>query len=424
MGKTIVEKILARACGREEVSVGEYIRVRGDRPVVMGGDGTGKGLPQLRQIGATKLFDPTIVRIVTGHAGAGGPNIKIGETRRRMRVWAREMGIPDENVLDLGRQGVEHIVSAERCWVLPGTVYLSIANGHTSNMGALGAYAVGLSYEAASYLVTGSSWTQVPETAKIVLTGTLGKGVFARDACEYVIGQLGPRGTPGQVMEWSGPVVDHLSQNARFTLCANALFTSARTCIINPDDTTIDYVKARTSEPFEPILSDPDAEYAKAHQFDLSGLEPQVVPPPERTKVFPVSKYEGIRIDRGYIGSCANGRIEDMRAAAQVLKGRKVHRNVQLNITPGSTDVYRQCMREGILDVFVEAEVCIPAPSCGMCSGGSNTPLGDGEICMSTGTCNYAGRMGSDKAQIYLASPATVAASAVAGRIADPRDHF
>lgn len=244
----------------------------------------------------------------------------------------------------------------------------------------------------------------------------------ARDVCESVIGQLGPTGTPGHVMEWTGSLVDHLGMDSRFALCANAIFTGAWTAIINPDKTTIDYVKSCTDEPFDPVVSDPDAGFAKTFRFDMSNLEPQIVPPPKRTDVFPVSKYQGTKIDWGFIGTCANGRLEDMRIAAQILKGRQIHPGVVLNITPGSTNVYKQCIREGIMEVFAEAGACIAVPCCGMCLSGANTPLGAGNVCISTGTCNYPGRMGSNKAQIYLGSPATVAASAVAGEITDPRD--
>lgn len=420
MGKNIVEKILARASGRDEVSVGEYIRISSNRPTKLRGESAGKGSLRYRDL--KKVVNPKLIKIVDGHSGVGGLGKKIGDVRVEMRQWAKEMGIPDENIINLGRAGVEHIISGENCWPLPGSIYFSVANGHTSALGALGAFAVSLSYESGAYIVTGSSWAQVPETTRLEITGTLSKGVTARDVCEYVIGQIGPTGTPGHVMEWAGPLIDHMGMDARFTVCANALFTGAWTAIINPDETTINYVKSCTDEPFDPMASDPDASYAKTFQFDISKLEPQVVPPPNRTDVFPVSKYQGTKIDWGFIGSCANGRLDDMRIAAQVLKGRQIHHKVVLNITPGSTNIYKQCIREGILEVFAEAGACIAAPCCGMCYGGSNTPLGAGNVCISTGTCNYPGRMGSDKAQIYIGSPATVAASAVAGEITDPRN--
>jgi 3-isopropylmalate/(R)-2-methylmalate dehydratase large subunit len=254
------------------------------------------------------------------------------------------------------------------------------------------------------------------------LTGSAKNGVYSRDVYEYVLGQIGPTGTPGQVIKWDGDYVADLDMDERFTLCANALFSSAWTALIEPDRTTLDYVRSRTNDSFTPLYSDPDAEYAQQRVFDVSSISPQIVPPPERTHVYPVSTYQGKRISHGFIGTCANGRLEDMRVAARILKGKKVHPDVLLNITPASTAIYRQCIQEGILETFVEAGAFLPPPACGMCVAGANMPLGDGDVCLSSGTCNYPGRMGSDKAEIYLSSPATVAASAVAGCITDPRN--
>lgn len=420
MGKTITEKILARASGRNAVSVGEYIQITSDRPTKLRGESAGKGSVRYRDL--KKVAKPHLIKIVDGHSGVGGGNKKIGDVRVVIRQWAKEVGIPDENIINLGRAGVEHVISGERCWPLPGSVYFSVTNGHTSALGALGAFAVSLSYETGAYIVTGTSWAQVPETTKLEISGALSPGVTARDVCEYVIGQLGPTGTPGHVMEWTGPLIDAMNMDARFTVCANAIFTGAWTAVINPDKTTLSYVQSCTDDSFEPMVSDADASYAQTFRFDISKLEPQIVPPPKRTDVFPLSKYQGTKVDWGFLGSCANGRMEDMRIAAKILKGRQIPSHVVLNITPGSTNVYKQCLREGILEIFAEAGACIATPCCGMCGLGSNTPLGAGNVCISTGTCNYPGRMGSPKAQIYLGSPATVAASAVAGEITDPRN--
>lgn len=420
-GKSIIQKILARAASREKVSNGEYIIVRSNRPVTLCGDVMARGPDQMLQIGAQKVFDPKLIKIVVGHVGAGGHS-SIGESRRKFRRWAEAMGIPRENFLDLGQQGVEHIVAGEQCWALPGEVYFSITNGHTTALGALGGVAITLSYESGAYLVKGFSWIQVPEVARFTLTGKTKGGVYPRDVYEYILGQIGSTGTPGQVILWDGDYVTGLDMDSRFTLCANALFSSAWTAIIEPDNVTLDYVRSRSKESFTPLYNDPDAEYAQHRVFDISNIEPQIVPPPKRHLVYPVSDFEGTKITQGFIGACTNGRLEDMRIAAKILKGRKIHPDVILNITPGSVSVYRQCLDEGILEVFVDAGVFIPPPACGQCAAGANTPLGDDDICISSGTCNYPGRMGSYKAQIYLGSPATVAASAVAGYITDPRN--
>jgi 3-isopropylmalate/(R)-2-methylmalate dehydratase large subunit len=420
--KNVVQKILARAAGKDEVSTGEYVIARSNRPVTLCGDTMARGPWQMVETGARKVFDPSKIKIVVGHVGAGGHSAT-GDLRRKFRQWAEDVGIPRENILDLGQQGVEHIVAGEECWALPGEVYFSITNGHTTSLGALGGFAVTLSYESGAYLVKGYSWIQVPEMARFTLKGKAQPGVYARDIYEYILGQIGPTGTPGQVIKWDGEYIDNLGMDGRFAMCANALFSSAWTALVEPDQITLDYVRARTKDPFTPLRSDPDAEYAQQRTFDVSVIEPQIVPPPERTHVYPVSAYEGKKISRGHIGTCANGRMEDMRVAAQILKGRKVHPDVVLNITPGSTAVYKQCLKEGVLETFVDAGVFLPPPACGQCCAGANTPLADGDVCLSSGTCNYPGRMGSYKSEIYLCSPRTVAASAVAGCVTDPR-HF
>jgi 3-isopropylmalate/(R)-2-methylmalate dehydratase large subunit len=420
--KNVVQKILARAAGKDEVATGEYVTVRSNRPVTLCGDLFERGPGQMIRTGARRVFNPALIKIVVGHTGAGGPRT-IGESRRKFRHWAEAIEVPAENFLDLGRQGVEHIVAAEQCWALPGEVYFSVANGHTATLGALGGLPIPLSYESGAYLIKGFTWIQVPEVARFTLTGKPRYGVYARDIYEYILGQVGPTGTPGQVIVWDGDYVSGLEMDGRFTVCANALFSSAWAALVEPDQVTLDYVRARTKEPFTPLKSDPDAEYATHRFFEVSAVDPQIVPPPKRHLVYSVSEFEGTKITRGHVGSCTNGYMEDMRVAARILKGRKVHPDVILNITPGSVSIYKQCLAEGVLEIFLDAGSFIAPPSCGQCSLGANTPLGSDDVCISSGTCNYPGRMGSPGAQIYIGSPATVVASAVAGYITDPR-HF
>ncbi len=421
MGKTIAEKILAKASGRAEVSPGEYIQVAPTRPVTLGWQ-MDRGAGQFEALGATRVYNPKLVNIVHGHYGVTASH-RMTEVREEVIKWSQKLGIPRCNIYDLGRQGVEHVLSAERGWALPGEVFVEVVNGHTSALGALGAFAFTLSYESGAFLATGKTWIQVPETVKFNLTGRPTKGVTARDVFEYVLARVGGAGAPGQVMEWTGPVVDAMEMDGRFTLCCGALFTGAWTAIVNPDEKTLEYVRARTRKRFKPVTSDADASFAKVYKFSVSRIEPQVVAPPKRDTARPVSELEGTRINRGFIGSCFNGRLEDMRIAAAILKGKRVHPKVVLNITPGTMSIYRQCLREGLIEIFAEAEATVPPPACGMCSG-SNTPLGGGDVCLSTGTCNYAGRMGSREADIYLGSPATVAASCIEGRITDPRNYL
>ena len=272
-------------------------------------------------------------------------------------------------------------------------------------------------------MMTGKTWLRVPESVKFIIKGRLPKGVYARDVFEYVLGQIGPSACPGMVMEWVGPLIDEMDIDARITLTDLALFTGAWTGIINPDEKTIEYVRARTKEPFEPLVSDEDAEYAKVFEFDISKLVPQTVPPPKRYIVKPVTELEGTPVNRGFVGSCANSRITDLRLAAQILKGQKLDPEVILNITPGTVKIYQEAIKEGLIDTFIEAGCLIASPNCGMCWA-ANTPLAEGDVCVSTGTCNYPGRMGSHDAEIYLGNPALVAASCIEGQIVDPRKYL
>ena len=418
MGKTITEKILAGASGRPEVSPGDFLEdISAQNPITSGG--MGDRVKQWAELGADSVFDPLQINIVDGHTGATASHAT-QTARANTKEWAKMVGIPQENIYDYSRAGVEHVVAANHAWALPGTLFLQNMNGHTSTLGALGAFAVPLSHGGVHYLITGKTWIQVPASAKFNITGKLPEGVFARDIFEYVLGQIGGAGCSGHVMEWVGPVIDSMGMDGRFTLCCHALFTGAWTGIVNPDKTTTDYVTSRTDRSFTPLLSDSNAEFDLTFDFDVSNLVPHVVPGPERDNVHTVLDTEGEPINRGFIGSCSNGYMDDLRVAAKVLKGRKVKPGVQLNITPGSHEIYRQALKEGLIETFADAEVMVVPPNCGMCWG-ANTPLNAGETVVSSSTCNYRGRMGSRDGHIILMSPATVAASCVEGKITDPR---
>jgi 3-isopropylmalate/(R)-2-methylmalate dehydratase large subunit len=422
VGNTITEKILAKASGRAEVAAGEYVEVTTPCPTVIAPHSAmDKGAGLILDWG-DRVFDPGRVKIVDGHYGATASH-NAAENRRWMREWARSMGIPEGNIYDLGRQGIENMVAVEHCWPLPGTCYFQGVNGHISTAGALGAFASALSYGTAAYLLTGKTWAKVPRSVKLVLHGTPPEGTCPRDVSEYVLGQLGPSGAVGMVLEWTGPYIDELSMAGRFSICSQALFTGAWTAIMNPDRRTLMYVSERTAEPFEPLVSDPGVEYARMFEFDVSSIEPQMVPPPKRHVVRPVRELEGVPVNRGFIGSDANAWIDDLRMAARVLRGRKIRRDVILNITPGTVTILKQALDEGLIRVFVEAECVVPTPNEGM-EWGANTPLARGDVCIATGQTNYPGRMGSNEAEIYLANPATVAASCVEGKIVDPRRYL
>ncbi len=420
MGKTISEKILAKAAGKEEVSPGDYVFVSSPNPVP-GGMGRGESLEWLG-ITKEKLFDVNRIVYIDDHPGATHYGHMV-ERRKATLKWAKEVGLPKSNIFILGRGGIGHVVSAERCWALPGTIYLSNTNGHTTTLGGLGAFAVTLSAEGTAYFATGITWLRVPKTIKFNITGKLQDGVMARDVFEHTLADVGPAGCPYMVQEWTGPVIDHMSIDGRLALCCNALFSGAKTGIVNPDKKTVEYCKSRTTKDFEPLVSDSDAVFAKVLNYDVTDLEPQIVPPPKRTTARPINEFRDIKVNRGLIGSCANSRIEDMRIAARILKGNKLKFDFRLNITHGSVGVLKQSVQEGLYEIFIDAGAELPMPCCGMCFG-QNTPLYEGDVCISTGTCNYNGRMGSMDARIYIGNPATVAASAIEGKITDPRRYL
>ena len=422
MGKTITEKILAKAAGRRDVSPGDYIEVGSRCPTPMGNAGSLRGGVEFCAEWKVGVFDPRLIRIVDGHLGATASH-NAARSRMSARKWAKVVGIPDENIYSLGRSGIENMFSAERAWALPGEVYLQAVNGHSSGSGALGAFATTLSYGRGEYFMTGKTWMRVPRSIKIVVNGDFPAGTCARDLFEHFLSQIGPTGAAGAALEWTGPVINDLSMGERFSLCSLAIFTGAWTAIINPDQKTLDYVRARTNEVFEPQLSDPDSRYAKVFELDVGRLEPQVVPPPKRHLVKSIKELAGTPINRGFIGSDAASWIEHLRMAARLLKGRKIHPRVVLNITPGTTKILRQALDEGLISAFIDAECVVPTPNEGM-EWGANTPLSADEVCIASGQTNYPGRMGSEEAQIYLANPMTVAASCLEGKITDPRKYL
>lgn len=373
---------------------------------------------EMKNLGA-KIWNPNKIIVTFDHSGS---SIAAASARATFRKFAREQGIPPENFFDLGRQGITHQLAAERGYALPGTVHIS-HDTHAIMLGALGAYAVSLGYELPAYLITGETWLRVPESIKVKVSGDIPSGVMARDLFEWLLGEIGPDGAVYQAMEFVGPTIDAMSIDGRLTICDLVLFMGAVTGIVNPDKKTIDYVKARTTVPFEPLRSDPDAGYADSLDFDVSKLEPQVAVPPKRHTVKPISEVKGVEIDQAFVGSCADGRMEDLRMVAKILRGRKIHPRVKFNIGPASMEVFTQAAREGLLQIFGEAGAFVAVPGCGQCWGADNA-LTDGEVCVATSTCNYPGRMGSLKAEIYMVSPATAAASAVESKIADPRKYM
>jgi 3-isopropylmalate/(R)-2-methylmalate dehydratase large subunit len=419
MPMTVVEKILARAAGRTSVTPGEYLEIAPtSRTVLAAHNGWSKGMPEIIANG-WKLFDPERVMIVDGHLGASASH-RAAQGRELTRRWMAATGIPSENFVRLGRGGIENMVAVERCWALPGDVYLQGANGHISTAGGLGAFACALSYETLAYLVRGKTWIKVPPTLRVNAVGEPPPGVYSRDVSESLLRQIGPTGAAGAVIEWGGDYIDGLSMDGRLAICSQALFSAGWTSIVNPDDTTIEYVRGRTDAAFEPLVSDTDARYWKTVTIDVSTLDPVVVVPPTRFDIRALDGLVGRRVTKGFIGSDAGGWLDDLRVAARVLEGKTLHGDVVLNITPGTVEVLKGALREGLLEIFLDAGCVVPTPNEGM-ECGYNSPLECDDVCIASGQTNYPGRMGSETAEIYLANAAVVAASCVEGRISDPR---
>ena len=336
-----------------------------------------------------------------------------------MREFAREQGIL---YFEVGQMGIEHVLLPEQGLVLPGDVVIG-ADSHTCTYGALGAFATGMgSTDIAAAMATGDIWMKVPPTIKFVYHGRLGKWVGGKDLILYTIGKIGVDGALYSAMEFTGEAIDALSMDGRFTMANMAIEAGAKAGIFRVDDKTLDYIKPRAKRPYTVYEPDSDAEYARVIEYDVSAIEPQVALPHSPANTKPVSQVGNIEIDQAVIGSCTNGRLEDLRLAAQILKGRKVHPGVRCIIIPGSQQVYLDALNEGLIEIFIRAGAVVSTPTCGPCLGGHMGVLAEGERCISTTNRNFVGRMGSPKSEVYLANPAVAAASAITGRIASPEN--
>jgi len=420
LGSTITEKILAVHCRREEVVPGELINAEID--VIMCHDvTTTPAIDMLAAKGLSKVAYPERVVVMPDHF-VPNKDIKSAEMVAKIRRWAKEQKI--EKFYDLGRHGVCHALLPEQGHVRPGTTIIC-GDSHTSTHGALGAFSTGVgSTDLAAALATGELWFKVPESILFCINGKLQKGVYAKDVILHIIGQIGVDGALYKAMEFSGEVVDEMSVEARMTLCNMAIEAGGKSGVINPDQKTIDYVKARTDEPFKIYHSDPDAKYSQIIDIDVSKLEPIVAFPHLPSNEKSVSEVGNIPVDQAYLGSCTNGRIEDLRVAAEILKGKQVASGTRMIVIPATTDIWKQANKEGLLDIFMAAGATVSSPTCGACLGGHMGILAAGERCVSSTNRNFVGRMGSPKSEVYLASPATVAASAIEGKITDPRKYL
>ncbi len=417
MGMTIAQKILAKKSGRKEVHPGELITAKVD--VAMANDVTAPlAIKLFKKYRIKKVFDPEKVILVLSHF-LPAKDILSAEQAKMVREFAKEQGI--RWFFEEG-EGIEHTLLPEKGLVLPGDLVVG-ADSHTCTYGALGAFSTGVgSTDIAYAFATGEIWLKVPQTMRFNFYGRLKPFVMGKDLILYTIGQIGVDGALYKVMEFGGETIRSLSIEQRLTITNMAVEAGAKTGIIEPDETTLEYVSKRAKRPYRIYKSDEDANYSEIYEWDVSNLEPLVAHPYLPSNVKSVWESTDVKIDQAFIGSCTNGRIEDLRVAAQILKGRKVHKDVRCIVIPASKGVYIQALKEGLIDIFLDAG-CIVSPStCGPCLGGHMGVLAEGEVCVSTSNRNFPGRMGHPKSKSYLANPAVVAASAVMGRIAHPEE--
>ncbi|MFH0768168.1 MAG: 3-isopropylmalate dehydratase large subunit [Chloroflexota bacterium] len=412
---TLVEKILSAHCDRKRVSPGEFINARVD--LILANDITAPiAIKEFRRIGVKKVFDPKKVVMVADHF-VPNKDITSAEQAKLMRDFCRELGLLH---FDVGQMGIEHVLLPEKGLVLPGDVVIG-ADSHTCTYGAVSAFATGMgSTDIAAAMATGDIWMKVPATIKFVYHGSLGKWVGGKDLILYTIGNIGVDGALYSAMEFTGEAIDALPMAGRFTMANMAIEAGAKAGIFRADSKTLDYVKPRAKRPYKVYEPDKDAEYASIIEYDASAIEPQVSLPHSPANAKPVSQLGKIEIDQAVIGSCTNGRLEDLQLAAQILKGKKVHPRVRCIVIPGSQQVYLDALKEGLIETFINSGAAVSTPTCGPCLGGYMGVLAEGERCVSTTNRNFVGRMGSTKSEVYLANPAVAAASAITGRISSP----
>ncbi len=419
MGKTLAEKIIAaHTAERDEVSAGDLVTVRTD--VVLANDVTAPiAIHAFRQMGAREVFDRERVMLVPSHF-TPNKDIKSAEQTRTLTLFTREAELSHR--FQVGRSGIEHVVLPERGLVLPGDLVVG-GDSHTCTYGALGAFATGMGSTDIGYaMATGTTWLKVPETMKFVYYGEKQPWVYGKDIILRTIGELGVDGALYRAMEFTGPAIHAMSMAERFTM-TNMVIEAGGKCGFMPfDDVTEAYVQERATRPYTAYTADEDAQYYSVHEFDLSAMEPQIACPYSPDNVHPISQVKPEKVDQVFIGSCTNGRLEDLAIVAEVLKksGKEFNPDTRVIIIPGSQQVYLEAMRAGWLELFTEAGAAVSTSTCGPCLGGHMGILAADEVCVSTSNRNFRGRMGHRDARVYLANPAIAAASAILGRIGHP----
>ncbi len=418
MGMTMTQKILAAHAGLESVKAGQLIEAKLD--LVLGNDVTTPvAIKEFNKIGVDKVFDKDKVAIVPDHF-TPNKDIKSAEHCKLVREFAHCKEVT--NYFEVGQMGIEHCLLPEKGLVVPGDVVIG-ADSHTCTYGALGAFSTGVgSTDMAVGMARGVAWFKVPSALKFVLKNKPAKWVSGKDIILHIIGMIGVDGALYKSMEFAGDGLQYLTMDDRFTIANMAIEAGGKNGIFPVDDKTIEYVKEHSNKEWTKFEADEDAEYDAVYEIDLSKLRPTIAFPhlPENTKT--VDEAKGLEMDQVVIGSCTNGRISDMRIAAQVLKGKKINPNIRAIILPGTQKVWLQWVEEGLAQIFVEAGCVFSTPTCGPCLGGHMGILAKGERALSTTNRNFIGRMGHPESEVYLASPAVAAASAITGKITDPEE--
>ena len=418
MGMTMTQKILARAAGVASCRAGELLMCRLD--LVLGNDITAPvAINEFVKMGATKVFDPAKIALIPDHF-VPNKDIKSATMAKQMRDFARAQQIV--HYYEVGRVGIEHALLPEQGLVAPGEVIIG-ADSHTCTYGAVGAFSTGVgSTDMAVGMATGECWFKVPEAVKVILKGKMKPWVSGKDVILHLIGEIGVDGALYQSLEFTGEGVSSIGMDGRLTIANMAIEAGAKNGIFPVDDICRAYLSERVTRPYTAFEPDEDAEYAKVVEIDLDQLDLTVALPhlPENTK--PARECADLAIDQVVIGSCTNGRISDMRVAAQILRGHKVSDRVRCIVIPGTQQVVKDCLAEGLVDVFIDAGAIFTMPTCGPCLGGFCGVLADGERAVSTTNRNFVGRMGHTGSEIILASPAVAAASAIMGRVATPEE--
>ena len=416
MGMTMSQKILADHAGLESVRAGDLIMAKLD--VVMGNDITVPlAVPEYEKLGVEHVFDPEKVVIVLDHF-VPNKDIKAAENSKVCRELAKKNGIT--HFYDVGQMGIEHALLPEKGIVAPGDCIIG-GDSHTCTYGALGAFSTGVgSTDLAVGMGTGENWFKVPAAKKFVITGKPGKWICGKDVMLHIIGQIGVDGVLYESMEFTGDGLQYLSMDDRFTIANMAIEAGAKNAVFPVDEKTVAYLDEHCTKPYKVYEADEDAEYEAVITVDLSALRPVVAYPhlPSNTKT--IDEAAGLKIDQVYIGSCTNGRMEDMTAAAKILEGRKVADGLRVIVVPATQAIYLECLEKGYIKTFIEAGAIVSTPTCGACLGGYMGILAEGERCLATTNRNFVGRMGHVKSEVYLTSPAVAAASALTGVITDP----